>query len=103
MKWLKIKSLLLLAWLSLATPIAHADAQFRVIVDASGSMLISDPDKLTAEALRLISNLAPDEKATLGIWLFGEAPRVLLPEAPVNIQTKARVAQLCEQLCHARR
>ncbi|BFM48528.1 VWA domain-containing protein [Marinomonas sp. THO17] len=92
MKWLKIRALLLLVWLGLATPVVYADAQFRVIVDASGSMLISDPDKLTSEALRLISNLAPDEKATLGIWLFGEAPRVLVPEAPVNAQTKARVA-----------
>ncbi len=92
MKWLKLNTVLLLALLTFWGPLAKADAQFRVIVDASGSMLISDPDKLTSEALRLISNLAPDEKATLGIWLFGEAPRVLVPEAPVNIQTKARVA-----------
>ncbi|RBO82577.1 VWA domain-containing protein [Marinomonas aquiplantarum] len=92
MKWLKLSTVLLLASLTFWVPLAKADAQFRVIVDASGSMLISDPDKLTSEALRLISNLAPDEKATLGIWLFGETPRVLVPEAPVNIQTKARVA-----------
>lgn len=91
MKWLKINTVLLSTVLSFWAPLAQADTQFRVIVDASGSMLISDPDRLTSEALRLISNLAPEEEATLGIWLFGEAPRVLLPEAPVNKETKAKL------------
>jgi uncharacterized protein (TIGR03503 family) len=92
-KWLKINTVLLLsAVLSLWASFSQADTQFRVIVDASGSMLISDPDKLTSEALRLISNLAPEEKATLGIWLFGEEPRVLLPESTVNKATKAKLA-----------
>jgi len=67
-KWLKVNTVLLLsAVLSFWVPLSQADTQFRVIVDASGSMLISDPDKLTSEALRLISNLAPEEEATLGI------------------------------------
>lgn len=92
MKWLKINTVLLVAVLSFWIPSSQADTQFRVIVDASGSMLISDPDKLTSEALRLISNLAPEEKATLGIWLFGEEPRVLLPEAIVNKANKAKLA-----------
>ncbi|NLU98924.1 hypothetical protein B6N13_12615 [Marinomonas sp. UCMA 3892] len=92
MKWLKINTVLLAAVLSFWVPFSKADTQFRVIVDASGSMLISDPDKLTSEALRLISNLAPEEKATLGIWLFGEEPRVLLPEAIVNKANKTKLA-----------
>ena len=92
MKWLKINTVLLVAVLSFWMPVSQADTQFRVIVDASGSMLISDPDKLTSEALRLISNLAPAEQATLGIWLFGEEPRVLLPESTVNKATKAKLA-----------
>ncbi|WP_421851667.1 VWA domain-containing protein [Marinomonas sp.] len=92
MKWLKINTVLLVAVLSFWMPLSKADTQFRVIVDASGSMLISDPDKLTSEALRLISNLAPEEKATLGIWLFGEEPRVLLPEAIVNKANKTKLA-----------
>ncbi len=92
MKWLKINTVLLLSVLvfSLA-PFAQANTQFRIIVDASGSMLISDPDKLTPEALRLISQLAPEEKATLGVWLFGEAPRVLFPEDTVNAATKIKL------------
>lgn len=80
-----VSSLLMLA------PWASADTQFRLIVDASGSMLISDPDKLTAESLQLISDLAPEQRASLGVWLFGERARVLLPEAVVNSQTKARL------------
>tara|TARA_R110001599_G_scaffold68135_2_gene192043 strand:- start:16465 stop:18336 length:1872 start_codon:yes stop_codon:yes gene_type:complete len=91
-KWLKINTVLLSAVLSFWVPLSQADTQFRVIVDASGSMLISDPDKLTSEALRLISNLAPEEEATLGIWLFGEEPRVLLPESIVNKATKSKLA-----------
>ncbi|MFD1383606.1 hypothetical protein ACFQ45_09520 [Rhodanobacter aciditrophus] len=75
--------------LLLMAPLAKADTQFRLIVDASGSMLISDPDKLTAESLKLISDLAPEESASLGVWLFGERPRVLFPEAMVNPSTKA--------------
>lgn len=78
----------------LATPWASADTQFRLIIDASGSMLISDPDKLTAESLKLISDLAPEEKATLGVWLFGEQARVLLPEATINPATKMRLNQV---------
>ncbi|MBJ7552506.1 VWA domain-containing protein [Marinomonas ostreistagni] len=72
-------------------PWASADTQFRLIVDASGSMLISDPDKLTAESLKLISDLAPEQKATLGVWLFGERARVLLPESMISSSTKSKL------------
>ena len=71
-------------------PWACADTQFRLIVDASGSMLISDPDKLTSESLKLISDLAPEQEATLGVWLFGERARVLLAESKNNDTTKHR-------------
>lgn len=90
--WKYIKTCLVAMLLTLA-PWASADTQFRLIVDASGSMLISDPDKLTAESLKLISDLAPEEKATLGVWLFGERARVLLPEALINKQTKQNLSQ----------
>lgn len=83
----------LVAMLLMLSSWASADTQFRLIIDASGSMLISDPDKLTAESLKLISDLAPEEQATLGVWLFGEQARVLLPEARVNPATKARLSQ----------
>lgn len=68
---------------------SYADTQFRVIVDASGSMVISDPDRLTSESLRLIGDLAPEEESSLGVWLFGEQPRVLLPEAPISSSLKS--------------
>ena len=66
----------------------YASTQFRVIVDASGSMVISDPDRLTSESLRLIADLAPEEESSLGVWLFGEEPRVLLPETPITEELK---------------
>ncbi|WP_245957864.1 vWA domain-containing protein [Marinomonas piezotolerans] len=86
----------LIVVLLLTVPNVKADTQFRLIVDASGSMLISDPDKLTSESLKLISNLAPEERASLGVWLFGERPRVLLPEAMVNPSTKQRLNNAVE-------
>jgi len=70
---------------------AFASTQFRVIIDASGSMIISDPDRLTAESLRLIADLAPAEETSLGVWLFGELPRVLLPEGPITEKIKERL------------
>lgn len=70
---------------------AFAVTQFRIIIDASGSMLISDPDRLTSESLKLIADLAPDEETTLGVWLFGEKPRVLLPETPITPEIKRRL------------
>lgn len=85
-----IKNCLVIMCLTMA-PWVSADTQFRLIVDASGSMLISDPDKLTAESLKLISDLAPEEKATLGVWLFGERARVLLPETLINPSSKAQL------------
>ncbi|MBR7887908.1 VWA domain-containing protein [Marinomonas sp. A79] len=94
MKWLKIKAILLTtALLSLWTSFAVADTQFRIIVDASGSMQTSDPDRLTSEALRLLSELSPDETSSLGVWLFGEEPRVLLPESLVNDDSRATLAR----------
>ncbi|MFT2111585.1 VWA domain-containing protein [Marinomonas sp. 2405UD68-3] len=70
----------------------YAATQFRVIVDASGSMVISDPDKLTSESLRLIADLAPEKETSLGIWLFGEEPRVLLPDAAVTPEHRQKLA-----------
>ncbi len=70
----------------------YAETQFRVIVDASGSMVISDPDKLTSESLRLIADLSQQKGASLGVWLFGEEPRVLLPEAKVTPEHRQRLA-----------
>ncbi|EAQ63313.1 hypothetical protein MED121_00165 [Marinomonas sp. MED121] len=71
------------------TALGHANTQFRVIVDASGSMNISDPDRLTSESMRLIADLAPEQESSLGVWLFGEQPRVLLPEAPISTDLKS--------------
>ncbi|MCB5162199.1 VWA domain-containing protein [Marinomonas algarum] len=94
MKRLKMKIVLLLAVLfSVWAPFSMADTQFRVIVDASGSMQTSDPDKLTSEAINLLSELAPEQTTTLGVWLFGEAPRVLLPESVVTADTRATLSR----------
>lgn len=83
-----LRTLMVLCLLSTSLTLS-ASTQFRVIVDASGSMVISDPDRLTSESLRLIADLAPEEESSLGVWLFGEAPRVLLPETPITENLKS--------------
>ena len=88
---LAFKSFILLLAFVISGPM-YAATQFRVIVDASGSMVISDPDKLTAESLRLIADLAPEKETTLGIWLFGEKPRVLLPDAAITPDNRKKLA-----------
>lgn len=88
MKQLKIGVVLCFVFLSWWSPLSQADTQFRVIVDASGSMQASDPNKITAQALRLIADLAPENKATLGVWLFGEKSRVLFPETLITSASK---------------
>ena len=92
MKQLKIGVVLCFVFVSLWSSFSQADTQFRIIVDASGSMQTSDPNKITAEALRLISDLAPENKATIGVWLFGEKPRVLFPESLITPSSKAKLA-----------
>lgn len=92
MKQLKISAVLCFVFLSLWSSLGQADTQFRIIVDASGSMQSNDPDHITSEALRLLADLSPENKATLGVWLFGEQPRVLFPETLVNSASKAKLA-----------
>ena len=92
MKQLKISAVLCFVFLSLWSPVSQADTQFRIIVDASGSMQSNDPDHITSEALRLIADLSPENKASLGVWLFGEQPRVLFPETIVNGASKVKLA-----------
>jgi len=91
-KQLKISAVLCFVFLSLWSSLGQADTQFRIIVDASGSMQSNDPDHITSEALRLLADLSPENKATLGVWLFGEQPRVLFPETLVNSASKAKLA-----------
>lgn len=70
-----------------------ASTQFRVLVDASASMRINDPDRLTEESLRLIADLAPEEESSLGVWLFGEDPKILLPEAVISNDIKTKLKE----------
>ncbi|TBR37993.1 VWA domain-containing protein [Marinomonas agarivorans] len=69
----------------------YGSTQFRVIVDSSASMRLNDPERLTEESLRLIADLAPENETSLGVWLFGEQPRVLLPETIINSSIKAQL------------
>ena len=66
MKWFKVYAVLTLVVVSTWSSLSRADTQFRILVDASGSMQTSDPDRITPEAIQLLSQLAPEGKATIG-------------------------------------
>ncbi|REG85864.1 VWA domain-containing protein [Marinomonas pollencensis] len=97
MKQLKISAVLCFVFLSLWSSFGQADTQFRIIIDASGSMQSNDPDHITSEALRLIADLSPENTASLGVWLFGEQARVLFPETVLNGASKAQLASHVNQ------
>ncbi|MBJ7555126.1 vWA domain-containing protein [Marinomonas spartinae] len=92
MKWFKVYAVLTLVVVSTWSSLSRADTQFRILVDASGSMQTSDPDRITPEAIQLLSQLAPEGKATIGVWLFGEQPRVLFPETDVTEASRVKLA-----------
>ncbi|SBS33462.1 hypothetical protein MSP8886_02760 [Marinomonas spartinae] len=92
MKWFKVYAVLTLVVVSTWSSFSQAETQFRVLVDASGSMQTSDPDRITPEAIQLLSQLAPEGKATIGVWLFGEQPRVLFPESDVTEASRIKLA-----------
>lgn len=92
MKRLKISVVLLFVFSTLCSSLSFADTQFRIIVDASGSMVTSDPDRITSEAIELLSDLSPENKASIGVWLFGEQPRVLFPESLVTPDSQRKLS-----------
>lgn len=89
-KWLKRLPILILLSLPL---FAIGQTQFRIIIDASGSMQNTDPEKMTATAIQMFADLVPNKDASLGVWLFGETPRELLPETVMSESFRRQVAQ----------
>ncbi|GAB3482962.1 vWA domain-containing protein [Marinomonas epiphytica] len=97
MAWLRLSVVgFFISVFMLTASISRADTQFRVILDASGSMQTSDPDHLAGEAISLLAHLAPENKATLGVWQFGESTRVLLPETLVSPSSKPQITSALE-------
>lgn len=48
-----------------------------VVVDSSGSMLSSDPDRIAPDAVRMLTNMMPAEDSRVGLISFNEQPTVL--------------------------
>lgn len=48
-----------------------------VVVDSSGSMLSSDPDRIASDAVRMLTNMMPAEDSRVGLISFNEQPTVL--------------------------
>ena len=69
------------------------EADLRLLVDVSGSMQSTDPNKLREPALELLVRLLP-EGVRAGIWAFGTEVEALVPHQPVDLawQKQARTA-----------
>ncbi len=72
----------------------------RILVDVSGSMRANDPDNLRKSAVRLVSELMPQE-ATAGIWTFGEKVEQIIAPSRVDKQWKADASRATKRV-HSR-
>ena len=85
----------------LSIPLAWADSpEVRVLIDVSGSMKQNDPANLRVPALRLLTELLPED-ATAGVWLFAQAPDILIPSATADTGWKEKAAAAAERV-HSR-
>ena len=65
------------------------DVDLRLLVDVSGSMQTTDPNKLREPALELLVRLMP-EGVRAGIWAFGTEVEALIPHRPVDATWQRR-------------
>jgi uncharacterized protein (TIGR03503 family) len=95
----KIILLFILAAFCFSTPLEAIELKndVRVIVDISGSMKKNDPQNLRQPAVRLISNLLP-ENSKAGIWTFGKYTNMLVKHGQVDDKWKALATQLSNQI-----
>lgn len=59
---------------------AQTNADVRLLIDKSGSMVINDPEKLRIAGVQLLANLLP-KNSKAGIWTFGTGVENLAPFA----------------------
>jgi hypothetical protein len=62
---------------------ASNPSDIRVLIDISGSMKKNDPQNLRAPAIKLLSQLIP-ENSKAGLWTFGQGINELVPLGKVN-------------------
>lgn len=74
--------------------------EFRILIDASGSMKKNDPDNLRANALRLILKIIPANTRS-GIWLFSDKTSELVPLKVVDQKWKD-MAHLASYKVHSK-
>ncbi|NNM01127.1 MAG: VWA domain-containing protein, partial [Gammaproteobacteria bacterium] len=74
--------------------------EVRVLIDVSGSMKKNDPANLRVPALRLLTELLPED-ATAGVWMFAQDTAALIPTAEAGAGWKKQAAQAAERV-HSR-
>jgi len=61
----------------------ESKVDLRILIDISGSMKRTDPEKLRASALRLLVGILP-ENSKSGVWTFGRFVNMVVPLGTVN-------------------
>ena len=92
--------LVLCLLLGVGYPHVLAASELRVLIDVSGSMRWNDPHNLRLPAVRLLSELVPEEHS-VGLWLFAESTEVLEPVFQASPAWRQRVGTRLERI-HSR-
>lgn len=85
MSWKNILShyLKLYFLLFLVITTVHGQAQWKFLIDVSGSMKVNDPENQRQKALEIIGNIAP-ENLDVGIIVFAKEPKSLMSMTKVD-------------------
>ncbi|MFW6379610.1 MAG: VWA domain-containing protein [Guyparkeria sp.] len=91
-------ALILFVALPLAMP-AHAAAEpeLHVLIDVSGSMKNTDPENLREPALRLLSDLVPEE-SRVRLDLFGNRITEIMPASRATTETKKAMREAAARI-----
>lgn len=92
----KYQKLIFLSFWLLLSSIGHTQ-EVRFLVDESGSMEKSDPNKLRIPALKLITHLLPNENKA-GIWTFSTKTKNIVPFGQVTGRWRQEVRKKLEHL-----
>ena len=81
---------------TMSQPLSN-EMDIRVLIDVSGSMKDTDPNKLRIPALQVLTQLLP-AGSKAGIWQFADDPKVIVPHGVVNAQWQKQASSATQNI-----
>jgi len=81
---------------TMSQPLSN-EMDIRVLIDVSGSMKDTDPNKLRIPALQVLTQLLP-AGSKAGIWQFADDPKVIVPHGVVNAQWQKQASAATQNI-----